>query len=73
MNQHVWESAPRLRRQARLSRGPHRGSYLLAVTDDEMRLMLTAELDTTELSELRTWIGQELRTRIADARSPRGT
>lgn len=65
----VWSSEWRTRRRASLERmAPNRG-YLLKIRDADAPLMLSAELTLTELMELRTFINQVARERVAEGRS----
>ena len=68
VNRTEWESRTRNGRWAHLRRWPGAAGYVLHITDDGLRLVITAELSLTELRELHEFTGTELRLRAAAGR-----
>lgn len=65
---HEWQTRTRDNRRAHLAYWPGKRSYLLAITDDDMHLKVTVELELSELMTLREYINTEARRRVAEAR-----
>lgn len=73
MIQPPWMAPRRAHRFPQLFRPYGSQTYLLAITDDELGIKVTAEVSITELLSLREWVRTEAQSRAQEVRNRDGS